>query len=44
MFQRQETPLHVAVEKGFDDAVEVLLEAGADLQAKEKVTKYEQYK
>lgn len=36
-FQRHQTPLHVAVENGLADAVEVLLIAGADIESKEKV-------
>ena len=37
LFQRHQTALHVAVENGFSDVVEILLVAGADIEAKEKV-------
>ena len=35
--QRSHTPLHTAVENGFADVVEVLLVAGANIEAREKV-------
>ena len=37
VLQRQQTPIHVAVENGFQESVEVLLAGGADLTKKEKV-------
>ena len=40
--QRLQTPLHVAVESGFQDVVEVLLASNASLTAKEKVELCEQ--
>ena len=37
ILQRQQTPIHVAVENGFQESVEVLLAGGADLNCREKV-------
>ena len=36
--QRLQTPLHLAVESGFQDVVEVLLASNASLDAKEKAS------
>lgn len=37
ILQRQQTPIHVAIENGFQESVEVLLAGGADLNCREKV-------
>lgn len=37
ILQRQQTPIHVSVENGFQESVEVLLAGGADLNCREKV-------